>query len=213
MTTSPRRYTSALRADQARLTRRRILDAAHDLFVAHGYTGTTLDAVAKAAHVSLQTLYNSVGNKAALLSAVYDLTLAGDDEPVPIAERPGIRAMLAATDGPTCLARYAAVGRELGERATPLLAAILAEAGNPDVEALAETTERQRLQGATAAANHVAGHFGLRPDLSVTQARDILWALTAPENSIRLVLRQGWSWDRYEAWLADAMIHLLLPPP
>ncbi len=210
MTTSPRRYTSAVRADQARLTRGRILEAAHHLFVTHGYTGTTLDAVARAADVSPQTVYNAVGNKAALLSSVYDVTLAGDDHPIPIAERPGIQAMLAATDGPTCLVRYAAVGRELGERTAPLLAVILAEAGNPDVRALADTTEQQRAQGAAGVAGHVANRFGLRSDLTVTEARDILWTLTAPEIPIRLVLRQGWTWDRYQAWLAATMTHSLL---
>jgi len=58
----------------------------------------------------------------------------------------GLQRLLAATDGPTCLARYAAVGRELGERTALLLAAILAAAGNPDIQALAATTEQQRAQ-------------------------------------------------------------------
>lgn len=212
MSTGSRSYSSAVRTDQARATRRRILAAAHELFVADGYTGTTLGAVAKAAGVSLQTLYNSVGNKAALLTAVYDVTLAGDDDPVPIAQRPGIQAVFAAPDAPTCLARYAAVGRELGERAVPLVAVILAESGNPDIAALARVTEEQRLQGATATVAHVAERFELRPGLTIDRARDSLWALTAPDTAIRLVMRQGWSWDDYEAWLADAMVRLLLPP-
>jgi AcrR family transcriptional regulator len=212
--TSPRRpYRSHARADQARATRRRILDAALQLFVAQGYTGTTLAAVAEAASVSPQTLYNAVGGKAALLAAVYDVTLAGDDEPVPLAERPAILAVLAAPDGPSCVARYAAVSRELGERLAPLLVAILAEAGNPEVAELAARAEEQRAIGAAGVVGHLSERFGLRPGVTVDEGRDVLWALTAPEVPLRLVARRGWSWDRYEAWLADTLAHALLGAP
>ena len=95
-----RRYSTALRAEQTALTRRRILDAAGRLLVERGYHGTTLNGVADAAEVSVQTVYNVVGGKAALLKAVYDVTLAGDDEPVPITERPEFRAAVEATDRP-----------------------------------------------------------------------------------------------------------------
>jgi AcrR family transcriptional regulator len=97
-----RAYSSALRDQHAGLTRRRVLDAALELFLAEGYLGATIEAVARRAEVSTQTVYNAVGGKAALLRAVYDVTLAGDDQPVPIAERPAFQAMLAETDGRWC---------------------------------------------------------------------------------------------------------------
>ncbi|HKE75511.1 MAG TPA: TetR/AcrR family transcriptional regulator [Acidimicrobiales bacterium] len=209
MATPKRPYSSPLRADQARLTRRRVVDAARDQFVAHGYTGATLARVARDAGVSLQTVYNTVGGKAALLSAAYDMALAGDDEPVPIAERPAYRAMLTAGDAHTCLDHYAALSRDLAERAAPLVAVILAEAGNPDVRALAEVAEQQRARGTAGVARHVAERFGLRPDLTAAEAADILWALTAPETAVRL-LGRGWTWDRYQSWLADTMVRALV---
>jgi len=190
-----------------------VLDAAHELFLAHGYTGTTIDAVAGHAGVSVQTVYNAVGNKAALLAAVYDTVLAGDDAPVPIAQRPTFQAMLAETDGRRCLARYAALGRELGERAVPLVAVILAGSADPAVRALADTAENQRAIGTATVARHCAERFGLRPGLSVDDAADILWTLTAPEVTIRLVLRRRWSWDHYQTWLADTMADSVLGPP
>jgi hypothetical protein len=57
--------------------------------------------------------------------------------------------------------------------------------------------------------------FSLREGLTVTEAADILWTLTAPELPLRLIHRRGWSLDRYEAWSADIMAHALLPasPP
>jgi AcrR family transcriptional regulator len=110
-----------------------IIDAARELLLTGGYTGTTIQAIANAAGVSVQTVYNSVGNKAAVLTAVYDTTLAGDDSAVTIADRPTFQAVLDATSARACLARYAARGRELGERAVPLVAMIVPEAGTPDV--------------------------------------------------------------------------------
>src|ERR1700712_2363190 len=75
----PRRYRTDLRTEQTAVARRRILQAGEDLFRSGGYLGTTLAQVAEAAGVSVQTVYNVVGGKAALLKAVYDTVLAGDD--------------------------------------------------------------------------------------------------------------------------------------
>jgi AcrR family transcriptional regulator len=209
-----RSYSSALRDQQARLTRRRVLDAAGELFLTDGYLGTTIDAVARRAGVSTQTVYNAVGGKAALLRAVYDVSLAGDDEPVPIAERPAFRAMLAETDGRRCLARYAELSRELWERAGPLVVRLLSQAaaGDPDLRAFADTAEGQRATGTAMVAGHVAERFGLRPGLTAREAGDALWVLTAPEVLERLVVGRGWSLDRAEAWLAEAMADALLGP-
>ncbi len=209
-----RRYSTALRTEQTALTRRRILDAAGRLFVEHGYLGTTLGAVARAAGVSVQTVYNVVGGKAVLLKAVYDVTLAGDDAPVPMGERPAFRAIVEAPTGRACLAAYAGVGRMLGERLFPLLTVLLAQAatGDPDLAAFVTTVEGERATGTRAVAAHVAGRFGLRDGLDVDAAADVLWALTAPDLADRLVVRRGWGWDRFEAWLGTAMGDAVLGP-
>ena len=208
----PRRYTTTLRAEQTALTRRRILDAAGRLFVGHGFAGTTVQAVAHAAGVSVQTVYNVVGGKAVLLKAVYDVTLAGDDEPVPMSERPESRAVLAAPTGRECLARYATMGRILGERLSPLVTVVLAQAGSGDADlaAFVATVEGERAVGTRGVATHVAERFGLRAGLDVDAAADVLWALTSPDLSDRLVVRRGWGWDRFERWLGTAMADALL---
>jgi AcrR family transcriptional regulator len=209
-----RRYSTVLRAEQTALTRRRILDAAGRLFGERGYHGTTLGAVAEAAGVSVQTVYNVVGGKAVLLKAVYDVTLAGDDEPVPITERPEFRAVVEARTGRTCLARYSALGRVLGERITPLLTVLLAQAaaGDADLAAFVATIEGERAAGTRSVATLVAQRFGLRAGLDVDEAADVLWALTAPDLTDRLVVRRGWGWDRFETWLGTTMGEALLGP-
>jgi AcrR family transcriptional regulator len=209
-----RRYSTALRTEQTALTRRRILDAAGRLFVERGYLGTTLGAVAQAAEVSVQTVYNVVGGKAALLKAVYDVTLAGDDEPVPMARRPAFRAVGDAPTARACLVAYAHLGRELSERLLPLVTVLLAQAaaGDADLTAFVATIEGERAIGTGHVAAHVAERFGLRDGLDVDGAADVLWALTAPDLADRLVVRRGWGWDRFEGWLGTAMGDALLGP-
>jgi AcrR family transcriptional regulator len=209
-----RRYSTALRAEQTALTRRRVVGAAAGLFAERGYAGTTVGAVAGAAGVSVQTVYNVVGGKSALLKAVYDVTLAGDDEPVPIGARPEFRAILDAPTGRTCLAAYAHVGRLLGERTLGLVSVLVAQAaaGDPDLAAFVATIEGERAVGTRNTATHVATRFGLRAGLDVDAAADVLWALTAPDLADRLVVRRAWGWDRFERWLGTAMADALVGP-
>lgn len=131
-----------------------------------------------------------------MLKAAYDVVLAGDDEPVPISERPTVKAMLAAADGRRLLASYARLGRELGERVLPLVTMLYAQAaaGDPDLAAHVETTEGERAIGTRRTAELVADRFGLRPGMDVDAAADVLWTLTAPDVTDRLVRRRGWGW-------------------
>jgi AcrR family transcriptional regulator len=209
-----RRYDSATRLAKARLTRMRILEAARDLFLAGGYVGTTLDAVAARAGVSPQTVYNLVGGKATLFKTVYDVTLAGDDEPVPLAARPEFQRILGAGTAREAVAIYVALERVLWERVGPLVAAATAQAaaGDKDVRAFVETIETERATGTRSLVGYLADRFGLRPGLTVARAADILWTLTGPDSVERLVVRRGWDWDRYQEWLVDAVHHSMFGP-
>ena len=98
MTESVKRKTAGSRAEKARATRRRIIAAAADSFVAHGYGATLLDQVAAEAGVAVQTVYFHFGNKRTLLKHVLDVAAVGDDEPVPLLERPWVREIQAEPD-------------------------------------------------------------------------------------------------------------------
>jgi AcrR family transcriptional regulator len=209
VSTAPRRYASRLREEQARETRRRVVDAAGALFRERGYDGTTITDVAEAAGTSVATVYNAVGGKPALLKAVYDVALAGDDAPVPIAERPGFVAMQQAPDARSALHAYAGLGREMAERALPLLVLVLGS-HEPDLRAFAETIEQERLRGTRMTAGMIEERFGLRPGLTADRAGEILWALTSPELAERLVLRRGWSWDEFQRFLGEAATSALV---
>jgi AcrR family transcriptional regulator len=209
-----RQYSSSLRDEQTALARHRILDAAGRLFIEHGYLGTTLAAIAKAAGVSVQTVYNVIGSKPALLKTLYDVQLAGDDEPIPMVQRPNFQAMIAARTARECLAAYAALGREIGERTMPLLRMAKAQAstGDADLTDYVTTVEAELMTGCTNVTRHVATTWGLRPGLEPQAAADILWSLLSNDLDHRLVVVRGWGWDRYESWLAQTLADLLLAP-
>ena len=73
------------RAEQARATRRRIIEGARELFLQQGYAATTLEQIAARAGVAVQTVYFHFGNKRTLLKEVMDVLAVSDDAPVPAA--------------------------------------------------------------------------------------------------------------------------------
>jgi AcrR family transcriptional regulator len=211
--TETRRYDSALRSAKTRATRVRILDAARQLFLAGGYVGTTLDAVAARAEVSQQTVYNLVGGKATLFKAVYDVTLVGDDEPIPMAERPEMLRVLASPTARAALEGYASVSSLLWTRvgAFVRIATAQAAAGDPDLTSFVETIEGERATGTRNIVRFLATRFGLRPGLDFDEAVDIVWVLSGPEVLDRMVGGRGWSVERFEEWLVETVHHGLFP--
>lgn len=205
-----RRYDNRGRSEAARLARARVIDAAHELLLDRGYARTTIADVAARAGVSAETVYKGFGGKAALVKAVYDVRLAGDDEDVPMARRPAVRALLAETDPRRRIERYAALAAELAGRAGPLVAVLLESRGaDADLAGFARTVEAERLAGAGAFVTALAEAGGLRAGLEPGRARDAVWALISPELYVLLVLRRGWSGDDYRDWLATALLAAL----
>ncbi len=196
----------------ARVTERRIVDAAERLFVAHGYGATTVAMIATEAGVSKQTVYNACGSKAELLKRLYDVRLAGDDEPIPLAERPEVQAMYADEDPERFLRAYAALGRTIAERVGPLI--VLAQAGalggDAELAAHVEVVEGEHLFGTAMAAKRVDELGALRPGLTVEGARDRIWTLTSPSVWHLLVLKRAWSGDAYAEWVGDALCDAVL---
>lgn len=204
-------YTSALRAAQARATRRAIVDAAAALFIERGYGGTTVDAIAAAAGVSRKTVFTSVGGKVEGLKLAIDWAIVGDDEPVPMLDRPHVRAAQAEPDARALLRGYARSVRQVNERAAPLMAVVREAAGlDAEIRALARQGDDNRLRGMRALAGALASRGALKPGMTVGEAADILWLLNDPAVFRRLVLDQGWTPGRYQDWIADALVSLLI---
>jgi AcrR family transcriptional regulator len=208
-----RSYVSPRREEAARVTRRAVLAAAHELFVANGFGATTIDQIAERAGVSRPTVFTAVGNKGTLLKEVRDLALAGDDEPVPLAERPEFREALDEPDPVRAVRFHARNMTAVNARSAALLEVMRGAADSePGVRDLWATSERERLTAARSVVKSLQAKGGLAPGLDAATAADLVWALMAPEAFVRLVGERGWSVARYQEWLGNSLAFHLLPP-
>ena len=206
-----RRYDSPRRQEQARLTRKAVLDAARALFLERGYAATTVRAVAEMAGVSVETVYKAFGNKAGLVKAVFDVAIVGDDRPVPMLQRERVARMRAEPDPRRKLLMYGEHLAEAGPRAGSLQLLIRsAAATDPDAAQVWQQMVQERLLGMTEFARHLHEGAHLRPGISLEAARDILWTYNSVEVYDLLVLQRGWRPGRYGRWIAEAMIAALL---
>jgi TetR/AcrR family transcriptional regulator, regulator of autoinduction and epiphytic fitness len=199
------------REQKALDTRRRIRAAARELFVEQGYSATTIQQIAARADVAWQTVYSVFGTKAAILSEVFDVAVAGDDEPVAVPDRPFVAAMQAAPTRAEKARIFAEHLREAHASTAPVLTVIEAAAGgDEEMAALWAKLQGQRLHGMTMAARDLAASGALRPDLGEAEAADVLWLLTGPWAYRAFVTERGWTHEAYERWLAGTLQALVL---
>jgi AcrR family transcriptional regulator len=205
-----RAYDGSRRREQARARRLAVVQAARELFETGGFRQTTIAAIAKRAGVSSESIYKTFGTKAALAKAVFDLELAGDDEAVPIAERPAVQAI---RDEPDVRRKITLFAEGLAQRqARSAAVQILIRDGRHVDDSLAPVwaaLQREGLTGMTALGRHLLDTGQLREGLTIEQVRDILWNYLAIDAYERLVLIQGWSQQRYSNWLAHTMVSAL----
>ena len=205
-------YSSPLRAAQARTTKRAIVAAAARLFIDRGYGSTTIDAIAEAAGVSRKTVFTSVGGKVEALKLAIDTAIVGDDEPIPLLQRAHVQAGMAEPDARRILMAYAADVRQIHARIAPLVAVVQEAAGfEPALRALAEQGKEQRLEGMMVLAQVLADRGALKPGLTLPEVADILTLFNDAAVYQRLVAERHWSEDRYQDWMADALVALLVP--
>jgi AcrR family transcriptional regulator len=214
MSQQARRYTSEIRDEQARRTRRAIVTAARELFLAQGYTATTIDAIAQAAHVSRRTVFNSVGGKATLLKLAYEWAIVGDDEPVPLADRPAVKAIQAEPDPRKALALWAQTVAGIAARVAPISEVLTAAAdADPDAAQLVADASRDRMSGATAFVRYLASVDGLAPGITQQHAADLCWALMDGHLYRRLITQRGWTTTDFTQWLSSIVAASLLRTP
>lgn len=200
------------RAERAEDTRRRVVDAARRSFLRNGYGPTTIRSVAADARVSQETIYKSFGNKAALLKAVYDVVLAGDDAPMPLADRPEIQRVRAQRTAAGSARAYAELTLEIDARVGSLvLIASRSQGADAELGQFISTIEQERATGTLGLARHWGAAGFLRDDVPVERARDIVWMLLAPEVQA-MRRRQGWSDEEYIQWIVDTLAATALSP-
>jgi AcrR family transcriptional regulator len=205
-TVKRRAYRSAIRRGDAPGL---ICAAAHSLFSAKGYLATSIDDIAAEAGVARPTVFTAVGPKPAILKAVVDQAMAGDDAPVPVADRPWFKEAIDEPDAARSLHLHARNLCWIMQRVVPLLRA-LETAAAVDEDAAAQWAElrRQRRVGTAGVAANLAAKTRLRCPEQVLA--DMLLVLP-PDAYFRLVHEEGWPIEAFQSWLADLLQRVCLP--
>ena len=212
--TSQGRSTGSKRGQaRTRLARAAVVDAALKLFLERGYGATTIEAISDLADVPAATVYRLFSSKRGILKALLDVSIVGDDEAVPMADRPQVRTLLADPDPRMQLTGFVAIAVEVNSRVAPIYRILVSAAGSdPDAAALLDALSRQRQQGQRLIAGSLARAGALRPELRERDAADVIHALMSPEVYRLLVLDRRWKSTRYERWLTGILIDQLLSP-
>ena len=204
-----RTYDSTRRQEQAGESRAAVLAEAQQQLLSKGFEVTTVQSVAAAAGVSPEFVYKNVGPKGALLAAVLDVAVGGDDEPVALAEREAMTRLREMTLAGEVLAGYVQVMVSVQQRVAPLLV-LAAQSPDPAAAAVLLKADTERLGGMTALAQHLHRLGGLRPGMDPGRTRDVLWASTSPQLYDLLVTRRGWSLADYGEHVLDVLTATLL---
>ena len=201
-----RPYDSSRRQELARQNRQSILDAARDLFLSQGYVATTIAEIATTAGVSVETIYKAIGNKAAVAKAVFDVAVVGDVEPIPMFERPEIKAVNAEPNAGKKLEMFFSHYPTRRARTGPIELVLRdAAATDPAAAVVLKQVRDELLRGMRMFATDLTGGRGIRRGLSVEQIADILYAYVSVEMYELLVLGRGWSLDRYTGFMIEAL--------
>ena len=206
-----RSYDSSRRRAQAEETRTLVIVTARDLFIEQGYGHTTVADIARAAGVSVETIYVAFGNKSALLHKAWDITVGGDDQDIVFHERPEVMAIRNEPDLAKRLMLHAAFSTQTAQRIAPFQLMVQSAAGaDPAAAAMLEEMGRQRLAGMSVMAAEVAqtGQLAVSED----ECRDVLWSMTDGVLWHRLVIQRGWTNERFAEWLGRVWSHLLVKP-
>jgi AcrR family transcriptional regulator len=212
-TVKPRRpYTSALRSEQARQTRARILDAAQRVFAAKGYGSSTIEAIASEAGVAVDTVYASFGSKRGVLSVLMDVRVGGDDHQIDLLDRSGPQGVRREPSQKRQIEAFAKDVTTIIERARPVDDIIRgAAAVDSEVAAYRAGLQESRFQNMVKLVSWISQNGPLRGGMGREEGAAIVWSLTSPEMHRLLRVERAWTVERYAAWLADTLTLTLLP--
>jgi len=202
---SKRAYNTSLRQELAQVTRQRIMDGARRLLVNGTYSSVTMDDIASEAGVAYQTVYSVFGTKLRLAQAIIasGFHVEGVDELIAQARE--------SSDPEDALRTGARIARRINEPCADLVR-FMRESGDPDLLKRHHEMEARRLSDVGFVPQRLESSGRLRPGFSASEVLDMIWAMSGADWYIQLVFQRGWTPSRYEQWLGDALINLLLEP-
>jgi len=188
-----------------------VVDAARTLFLERGYATTTIEAISEHSDVPTATVYRLFSSKLGILEALLDTSIAGDDQPLAVQERPDIASLFAEPDPHKLLAGFAGVTTGINQRTNDVYVLLMSAAGSdPAAAELLGEIRQQRDQGQGRIARSLSRAHSLKPGLRERDAADLIHALMSPELYRLLVRDRGWSPERYQEWLATTLTQQLM---
>jgi AcrR family transcriptional regulator len=190
------------------MTKDRIVAAARKLMADRGWAATTIDAIAEEAGVATPTVYAAFGNKRSIVEAMRQAMLRDSKIPELMAQA------AAEPDAAKRLQLWAKLIRQQMETSYDVIS-IHRQAARADPAFAAEYRKVLDNRARTFADFIADLREGLGPGMDARRATDLLWAYSNEELYRELVDERGWSHDRYERWLAHALVTQLIeaPPP
>lgn len=200
-----RPYQSASRNARAAQTRKRILEAAKNLFESEGFEYATIEKIAQVANVAIPTVYSLFQSKRGVLRALMDEVFPKDQFEALVEKSKK------ATSPEERLLYSARIARQMydAERAQMEVfrgACVL----SPEFKELERERERRRHERQEVTISAMAEEHSLSKDMSMNRARDILWLFTGRDIYRMLVIEQGWTSEEYEKWLVDLLVNTLI---
>ena len=205
-----RKYSSAVREEQAARTRLRILDAASELFLERGYARTTMKDIAAHADVARDTVHAIFGSKARVLTALIDLRLVPDGTVTNVTQRPDAQAIRDEVDQRKQIELFAKFITGISTELRPVFEILrTASAVEPEMAKVFQEMDRFRMNNMQTYAKWIANRGPLR--VSTRRAAEIIWALASPDVARMLCDEIGWTESQHARWLSDTLIRALLP--
>jgi AcrR family transcriptional regulator len=200
--------TRAGRREQAVQTRGRILDAAYRLLCAGGYEATTMQMVAEAAGVAVQTVYLDFRTKARLLAEVENRVVLGDARWEEWGKRPWAAQLQQETDPRRLLALFVEVGTDVQGRIGPFVAALGTAIPSDPESVAARDRGRDEFFGGVVDRLHALG--ALRDGVTPSRALDIIRVVNTVDAYADLTTRRGWTVAEWREWLTELLSQQLL---
>jgi AcrR family transcriptional regulator len=171
----PRNYESPIRAEAAAETRARILESARKLLATRGYAAMTMQAVADAAGVALDTVYASVGKKPALVELLFETAISSTEHAIPAEQRDYVRKMRDAPRAREKLEIYATSVVAIQRRLAPLIHAVaVAGRSAPELAAAWKTISERRARNMKLLAADLIATGDTRSDQRYFEANSIV---------------------------------------
>ncbi|MDJ0459675.1 TetR/AcrR family transcriptional regulator [Arthrobacter sp. NQ7] len=186
------------------MTRERILAAARRLLVTGSYSSVKMEEIAREAGVAHQTLYAVFGTKLRLAQEMVDAGWPHVPQLLKLVdEAKGLK------DPEAWLRTMASLHRRIFEPCADLIR-FTGESGDADLFAHHQRIERNRYENLRGLASVLEGSGRLRPSISAEEAVSVAWTMLGPDYYVKLVFDRGWTPDRYEEWVTQALIDLFL---